>query len=344
MLFSNEALSPSKPTSPWSPLTDAMDIASISPQRNNAARQSREASLHGIEELREEQQPGMLMAEQAEQSLSADGLITSQASNAATVIVGDASQEAVQSAMSTQDDANTTTVVEKGGNMAISEASDSNNADSEDGSDGYEPPDVELSTPSRKFSRASTPFSPAPANLVSIPETGANGFQDQGSTADFIAAQQISTVQQDTASEIGREVDVALHVKRRPLYLIANQVDQVSEALVASAPAPGPASDIPQTAFVPYESPLRYFHAYRFHPEYSQSVSGGLRSLTYSNKIDVKQEICPDELASKSCPRGKECEFQHFENMQAPGMYISELGASALASCCIENADMKNHD
>ncbi|UKZ55417.1 hypothetical protein TrVGV298_009240 [Trichoderma virens] len=285
----DEALTPSKPPSPSSPLTDAMDIASISPQSNNSAQHGQEASLHQIEESLEEHQPV-------------------QTANTATVIVGNASQDAIQSAMSTDDDANGTAAVEEAQDMAISEAGDSNNSESDDGSDDYEPPDVELSSPSRNLSRASTPFSPAPADLVSIPETSPHGFQDQDNMTNAIATQQISTVQQDTASESGREVDVALQANGRSLYLIANQVDQ--------------------TTFVPYESPLRYFHAYRFHPEYSQSVAGGLRSLTYSNKIDVKQEMCPDELVNNSCPRGKECEFQHFESMQAPDdQILLQLGA-----------------
>ena len=75
----------------------------------------------------------------------------------------------------------------------------------------------------------------------------------------------------------------------------------------------------PGSSFVPYESPLQYFHAYRFHPFFNRTVSGGLRSLTYSNKIDLKMEVCPDQLAGLLCPRGLECDYQHFESMQAPG-------------------------
>ncbi|KAG6038215.1 hypothetical protein E4U41_004431 [Claviceps citrina] len=74
----------------------------------------------------------------------------------------------------------------------------------------------------------------------------------------------------------------------------------------------------PRTSFVPYETPLQYFHAYRYHPSFNQSVAGGLRSLTYSNKIDVKKELCPDELAGQPCPRGSNCDYQHFGTMQAP--------------------------
>ncbi|KAJ4205783.1 hypothetical protein NW767_003840 [Fusarium falciforme] len=80
-----------------------------------------------------------------------------------------------------------------------------------------------------------------------------------------------------------------------------------------------PETNGPRSSFIPYETPLHYFRAYRFHPQFEDSVSGGLRSLTYSNKIDVKKEVCPDQLTEGSCPRGNECPFQHFEEMQAPG-------------------------
>ncbi|KAL6902941.1 hypothetical protein GGI43DRAFT_400768 [Trichoderma evansii] len=329
-----QAPSPSKILSPSSPLTDAMDIASMSPQSNKAVRQSREATPLKGEESQKEQQSDMLVANQAEHNLlDVESNTAIEAVGEAfhpldveanTTIEGvdDAKQDAMQDAMSTQDDVNAivTAAVEEARDMVMSEAADSSNHTSEEESDSYEPPDVELSSPSKKSSRVSTPFSPAPAGLDSMPDTNINNLQD--STTDFIAAQQVSTVQPDMASESGREVDVALHFDGRSAYLISNQVDPVSEA-----PAT-PVSDAPKTAYVPYESPLRYFHAYRFHPEYSQSISGGLRSLTYSNKIDVKQEVCPDELANQSCPRGSECEYQHFENMQAPDdQILLQLGA-----------------
>lgn len=86
------------------------------------------------------------------------------------------------------------------------------------------------------------------------------------------------------------------------------------------------ATDEPNEApssFRPYESPLQYFHAYRFHPEFGKTVKGGLRSLTYSNKIDVRQQICPDELLGQTCPRGTECDFQHLDKIAAPGAYTT---------------------
>ena len=43
--------------------------------------------------------------------------------------------------------------------------------------------------------------------------------------------------------------------------------------------------------------------------------------MTYSNKIDPKKEVCPYELDGQGCPKGDNCEFQHFEKMPAPGEY-----------------------
>ncbi|KAI1206690.1 uncharacterized protein F4807DRAFT_220487 [Annulohypoxylon truncatum] len=68
-----------------------------------------------------------------------------------------------------------------------------------------------------------------------------------------------------------------------------------------------------------YHSPLGYFRAYRFHPKYFDEVAGGLKSMTYSSKIDPMRPICPRVLAGEQCPDGNSCEFQHFESMVLPG-------------------------
>ncbi|KAG6049750.1 hypothetical protein E4U39_005497 [Claviceps sp. Clav50 group G5] len=103
----------------------------------------------------------------------------------------------------------------------------------------------------------------------------------------------------------------------------------VPNTLVHSVDNEAPSSSSRRTSFLPYETPLQYFHAYRFHPSFTQSVAGGLRSLTYSNKIDVKKELCPDELASQSCPRGRDCDYQHFETIRAPDdQILLQLGAA----------------
>ncbi|KAI0112920.1 hypothetical protein F4814DRAFT_327286 [Daldinia grandis] len=71
-----------------------------------------------------------------------------------------------------------------------------------------------------------------------------------------------------------------------------------------------------------YHSPLGYFRAYRFHPKYFDEVAGGLKSMTYSSKIDPMRPLCPHALAGEQCPNGNACEFQHFENMVLPGEFL----------------------
>lgn len=84
-----------------------------------------------------------------------------------------------------------------------------------------------------------------------------------------------------------------------------------------------------QTSFTPYKSPLRYYHAYRFHPNYNDGIRGGLKSLTYSNRIDPKKEMCPDEWEGMDCPRGSACQFQHFQSIVPPGESMFLFGERA---------------
>ncbi|KAI2604707.1 uncharacterized protein GGS25DRAFT_395171 [Hypoxylon fragiforme] len=69
-----------------------------------------------------------------------------------------------------------------------------------------------------------------------------------------------------------------------------------------------------------YHSPLGYFRAYRFHPRFFDEVAGGLKSMTYSSKIDPMRPLCPRVLAGEHCPASN-CEFQHFENMVLQGKF-----------------------
>lgn len=78
-----------------------------------------------------------------------------------------------------------------------------------------------------------------------------------------------------------------------------------------------------------YHSPLEYFRAYRFHPKYFDAVAGGLKSMTYSAKIDPMRPICPNVSDGEQCPNGNACEFQHFETMVLPDAeIITQLGSA----------------
>ncbi|KAI0147443.1 hypothetical protein GGR57DRAFT_251216 [Xylariaceae sp. FL1272] len=78
-----------------------------------------------------------------------------------------------------------------------------------------------------------------------------------------------------------------------------------------------------------YKSPLSYFRAYRFHPKYSEDVRGGLRSMTFSSKIDPMRPMCPQVLAGEECSNGTACEYQHFDSMVlSDGEIITQLGSA----------------
>ena len=70
--------------------------------------------------------------------------------------------------------------------------------------------------------------------------------------------------------------------------------------------------------FLPYESPLKQFASYRFHPEYRKEVAGGYRSLTYSHDIRQDVPMCQYELGGGIC-NDDSCTNQHFEKMSLPG-------------------------
>ncbi|OAA62463.1 hypothetical protein SPI_04003 [Niveomyces insectorum RCEF 264] len=99
-------------------------------------------------------------------------------------------------------------------------------------------------------------------------------------------------------------------------------------ASTTEAHARAPTSALPPSTFVPYESPLRYFRSYRFHPRYKDDVKGGLRSLTYSGRIQDNVELCPNEAEGQICP-DPSCTFQHYESMVLQDdQILVELGRS----------------
>jgi hypothetical protein len=176
--------------------------------------------------------------------------------------------------------------------------------DNED-SDAYEPADAESESSTQESSDAS--FSPAPvAEQTAVQASDADVHIVSAITP---ITQPISLGKQGSGSESPREVDCS----------VTPHVDCSSNMRQAVAAIITPPSTASRSGFVPYETPLQYFRAYRFHPQFNKSVAGGLRSLTYSNKIDVKKEFCPDQLAGNDCARGSQCQFQHFESIQAPG-------------------------
>src|SRR5690242_9050437 len=81
-----------------------------------------------------------------------------------------------------------------------------------------------------------------------------------------------------------------------------------------------PTGDEEKVTFTPYESPLRLFKSYRYHPSYAQDVAGGFLSLTYSHQIDADKLLCPHESAGETCTDAH-CPYQHFRDLSITGAY-----------------------
>jgi hypothetical protein len=75
------------------------------------------------------------------------------------------------------------------------------------------------------------------------------------------------------------------------------------------------------TRFVPYESPLRQFKSYRYHPNYAQDVPSGFLSMTYSHQIDPDLPVCPTEAEGHACT-DLNCPYQHFQGMNITGAFM----------------------
>ncbi|KAI9726939.1 MAG: hypothetical protein M1828_000287 [Chrysothrix sp. TS-e1954] len=79
--------------------------------------------------------------------------------------------------------------------------------------------------------------------------------------------------------------------------------------------------------FEPYDSPLRLFKSYRYHPQYLKSVSQGYQSLTYSHNIDANLQMCSYDLLG-ICNDGS-CSRQHIKSMSLKDEKILlDLGTS----------------
>lgn len=71
--------------------------------------------------------------------------------------------------------------------------------------------------------------------------------------------------------------------------------------------------------FTPYQSALKSLKAYRYHPNYVNDVPGGIKSLSYSHRIDLQQPLCVTETDGGDCT-DPHCPGQHFKDMTLPGM------------------------
>ncbi|KAI9695884.1 MAG: hypothetical protein M1836_006001 [Candelina mexicana] len=79
--------------------------------------------------------------------------------------------------------------------------------------------------------------------------------------------------------------------------------------------------------FVPYESPLKQFRSFRYHPCFTNVVAGGFRSLTYSHNINESNPVCRYEAAGGIC-NDSTCDSQHFRDMGlSDDMILVQMGS-----------------
>ncbi|KAF1951312.1 hypothetical protein CC80DRAFT_209527 [Byssothecium circinans] len=201
---------------------------------------------------------------------------------------------------------------------SISSSSASSSSDEEE---TYEPPDVDF------------PMSDAQPRdpTVDAGESGPQGDADDG--AMDISSSDESDDTESSVSSDGK--DVQGNASNGGAEKITHITDDLAPELQADAGSSMTQdqneliqAETDPWAFVPYESPLRSFKSYRYHPSYMQEVSGGFMSMTYSHQIDDKQMLCPTEGAGDTCS-DPQCEYQHFHNMNLNGeKLLVQLGTA----------------
>lgn len=80
------------------------------------------------------------------------------------------------------------------------------------------------------------------------------------------------------------------------------------------------------SSFVPYDSILKGFRSYRFHPRYKQEIGKHVYKLTiYSRDYNVDCKMCVFESQSRGHCNDDECTSQHWRDLQMSGKLISMI-------------------
>ncbi|KAF2138934.1 uncharacterized protein K452DRAFT_360700 [Aplosporella prunicola CBS 121167] len=177
--------------------------------------------------------------------------------------------------------------------------------------DDYEPsdaiPEAAHAASSAPTSEYPTPRTKSPADLTGLEPAQLTADTQATTTSEPTPAVSASASEGFSRSPPTQVAVVADDLAPELQPPSSQELQPSQTALLPSEPA------IP-SRFTPYESPLKQFRAYRYHPEYSRSVPGGFRSLTYSHEIDPIKPVCPYELAGGIC-NDNECDGQHFRAM-----------------------------
>ncbi|KAH3946496.1 hypothetical protein HBI24_147810 [Parastagonospora nodorum] len=205
----------------------------------------------------------------------------------------------------------------------------SNDVSTED-EEAYEPPDIDEAMPDVQAD-------------VSVPETDS---VEAGVEADIEAedgemdiassSEDDSDSDSDSESESDGEIaeesanDKTISASNAGLQTI-NVADDLAPELQpenASQHASAAHEEVEAAKFTPYESPLRMFKSYRYHPNFTNDVTGGFMSSTFSHQIDPKKALCQYETAGGSC-NDKDCPDQHFRDLGITGeTLLVQLGTA----------------
>ncbi|CZS99611.1 uncharacterized protein RAG0_07941 [Rhynchosporium agropyri] len=206
--------------------------------------------------------------------------------------------------------------------------------DDTDMEDFYAPDPNQLApqTPSQVPEQAGSPeYSPTlDRTMPDLPQTESDDYEppeatpplDDHSVSD---SPPFSPAPPETVSEVVDDMNLDVYMPELEPALACDNVSQSRTEEILSCTNDSPrkvVEDHPKAVaethlFTPYESPLKQFRAYRFHPNFNDEVPGGLKSKTYSHKIDVMNEFCRFELAGGIC-NDSTCDFQHFKDIDLP--------------------------
>ena len=197
--------------------------------------------------------------------------------------------------------------------------------------EAYEPPDVDEDIPEVQGGDDAPTHLDAPTRQAEA-EDGAMDIATSSSDE--------SSDDSESDDESTPEPDVETISAKNPSHQDAEMADdlapelqplrEVTSTVVAGEPVPVPAEiEEPQPPkFTPYESPLRMFKSYRYHPSYAQDVQGGFLSLTFSHQINPEKPLCQYESTGGVC-NDPECPDQHFREVAITGdRLLVQLGTA----------------
>ncbi|KAF1943696.1 hypothetical protein EJ02DRAFT_421122 [Clathrospora elynae] len=192
--------------------------------------------------------------------------------------------------------------------------------------EAYEPPDVD-----QEMSDIQIEAATADPSLILPQDDVEEDAMDIASSSEDSSDDSDSDEESTSGPEVGEPISADNLIQGDAN--IANdlalelQPDPIPAAIAAE---PGPISDDADepARYTPYESPLRMFKSYRYHPSYAKDIPGGFLSLTFSHQIDSEKPFCQYEAAGGAC-NDPECPDQHFRDIGITGdKLLVQLGTA----------------